>query len=237
MAVEKLEPAVEGLAQTREALHRVAEELVAPARKPQNEIALKATPGGFGTPLFEFGGAECQVRVEGADLVVKRAGEERREPLSTLAAGARLIGEDLLPDGPPTNETPLGIDPAAAEQLGRWYGLAGAALEALREEWAADDASESNLWPEHFDIAIEAGSAARGSRANYGFSPGDAEHKLPYLYVGPWTAEVSGDIWNAKGFNGAELDYSEIVGAEDQLAFVLDFCRTRKELLDRLEEM
>jgi hypothetical protein len=29
------------------ALHRVAEQIVAPARKPDNEIALMATPGGW----------------------------------------------------------------------------------------------------------------------------------------------------------------------------------------------
>ena len=51
------------------ALHRVAEDIVAPARKPDNEIALYATPGGFGTPVFEYGGAAQQVRVEGAELV------------------------------------------------------------------------------------------------------------------------------------------------------------------------
>ena len=51
------------------ALHRVAEDIVAPARKPDNEIALYATPGGFGTPVFEYDGARQQVRVEGAELV------------------------------------------------------------------------------------------------------------------------------------------------------------------------
>jgi hypothetical protein len=34
------------------ALHRVAEQVVAPARKPEGEIALTTTPGGFGTPVF-----------------------------------------------------------------------------------------------------------------------------------------------------------------------------------------
>jgi hypothetical protein len=230
---KRLDAAAPGFAGTREALHRVAEQLVAPARKPHNEIALKATPGGFGTPEFEWQGESCQVRVEGTDLVVRRGEEEKREPLTTLAAGAELIGADLLPDGPPSDETPLNVDPAAAEQLGRWYGLGAAALEQLRSEWASDDPSEANLWPEHFDLAIEAGSEADGHRANYGFSPGDADHELPYLYVGPWS-EVSGELWNAACFNGAEIGYKDLAAAEDQLATALDFCRTRKSTLDEL---
>ncbi len=232
--MEKLDPAVDGLAKTREALHKVAEQLVAPARKPDNEIALTATPGGFGTPVFESGGQRIQVRVEGAHLVVHRGGEEKRAPLTTVAAGAELIGADLFPGGVPTDDTPLEIDAPAAAQLGRWFALGAHVLEGLREDWAAEDPSPANLWPEHFDIAIEAGSEADGRRANYGFSPGDADHDLPYLYVGPWSAEVSGELWNGKGFNGAEIGFEELAAAEDQLQAALDFCRTRKSALGEL---
>jgi hypothetical protein len=232
MPTHPLEPLAAEFAKTREALHMVAEQLVAPACKPDNEIALRATPGGFGTPVFEFEGAKCQVRVEGAELVVRRGDQKTLEPLTSLAAGAEQIGADLLPGVAPTDAEPLGIDAAAARQLGQWFGLADETLARLRDEWARDDPSEANLWPEHFDLAIEAGSEDQGRRANYGFSPGDADHDAPYLYVGPWTAEVSGDLWRAKGFNGAELDYPEIAAAADPLATVLDFCRARKQALD-----
>ena len=50
MGVE-LKPLPPAFVATRRALHRVAEELVAPARKPHNEIALRPTPRGFGTPV------------------------------------------------------------------------------------------------------------------------------------------------------------------------------------------
>jgi hypothetical protein len=79
------------------------EQLVGPARKPDHEIALQATPRGFGTPPFEWQGEECQVRVDGAELVVRRGEEEKRERLSTLAAGAELVGHDLFPGGVPTD--------------------------------------------------------------------------------------------------------------------------------------
>jgi hypothetical protein len=117
-SAEPLGPLVEEFAATRETLHRVAEQLVAPALKPDNEIALQATPGGFGTPPFEWQGEECQVRVDGAELVVRRGGEEKRGRLSTLAAGAELVGHDLFSGGAPTDSAQLEINPAAAEQLG-----------------------------------------------------------------------------------------------------------------------
>ncbi len=90
------------------------------------------------------------------------------------------------------------------------------------------------LWPEHFDIAIELGSEPQGVRANYGFSPGDEGHHEPYLYVGPWSAAVDGDLWKANGFAGAELSYSELIAADDQLAAAFDFFASRRDALTAL---
>src|SRR3954469_15909885 len=84
------------------ALHRVAEEIVAPARKPDNEIALYATPGGFGTPEFEYGGGREQVRVEGAELVRG----DRRAALTSLAEARELVA-DLVPN--PLSDEPLNV--------------------------------------------------------------------------------------------------------------------------------
>ena len=75
---------------------------------------------------------------------------------------------------------------------------------------------------------------ATGRRANYGFSPGDADHREPYIYVGPWRDDVAGELWNATGFAGAELGYAELLGAEDQTAAALDFCRARREALESI---
>src|SRR3954454_10944273 len=100
----RLSPLPVSFAATVAALHRVAEEIVAPARKPENEIALYATPGGFGTPVFEFAGLTQQGRVEGAELVR----EERRRPLTSLEAARRLVSE-LVPGA--LSDEPLEIDP------------------------------------------------------------------------------------------------------------------------------
>src|SRR2546423_8979995 len=113
-----LSPLAPAFGDTREALHMVAEGIVAPARKPHNEIALRQTPGGFGTPYFDFEGEAWQVRVDGDELVVSHAGAERRERLTALAAAAKLVGDGLVPDGPPTDAEPLPVDAEAARQLG-----------------------------------------------------------------------------------------------------------------------
>ena len=231
MALE-LKPLPTSFAGTRDALHRVAEELVAPARKPHNEIALRQTPGGFGTPEFELGGRRLQVRVQGPDLVLERDGEEHRTALTSLAEAAELLGPKLLPDGLPDDRTPLRIDPEAAARLADLYSFAATVLERSRQEVHADARpSELNLWPEHFDIAYEAGDEDSGRRANYGASPGDTDHPEPYVYVGPWTAEVSGELWNAGAFNGAELSYAELLAADRPAAVALEFLRSHSESL------
>jgi hypothetical protein len=227
-----LDPLPESFASTRDALHRVAERIVAPARKPHNEIALTATPGGFGTPPFEFEGKELQVMVAGPELVVVEAGAERRAPLETLAGAAEFIGPDLFPDGVPDDRTPLDIEVASAERLGDLYEFAAEALARLRDWLPAEAAASAiNLWPEHFDIAFEAGDEPSGRRANYGVSPGDESHPDPYVYVGPWSGEAEGALWNAIGFAGAELGYAELVGEADPVATALEFMSARYEAL------
>jgi hypothetical protein len=205
-AWKRLEPLPASFAETRIALHKIAEAVVSPARQPANEIALRYTRGGFGTPFFEQDGADCQVRVENGELVRQHGGEETREPLP-------------------------GVDPLAATALGDFYGMACSALEQLRADVPEGDPSLLQLWPEHFDIAIELGDEAAGRRANFGASPGDEGHEEPYLYVSPWTREISGELWNATGFAGAELSYSELIAADDQRGAALGFWRERYRAL------
>jgi len=232
-----LRPLPRAFADSVASLHRVAESIVAPARKPDNEIALAVTPGGFGTPEFEFAGALHQVRVEGAELVHRIDADERRAPLTTLTEAAAAVA-DLLPPDTGLDDVPLDIDAVAVKALADCYALGADVLSELGDEASPEDeATPPRLWPEHFDIAIELGSEAGGRRANYGFSPGDADHAEPYLYVGPWSAEVSGDLWQASGFKGAELTYAELLGAADQRATALDFLKTRRDALANDKEI
>src|SRR6476661_4654300 len=87
-AWKRLDPLPETFAATRKVLHEIALAVVSPARMPENEIALRYTRGGFGTPFFEQDGADCQVRVEHGQLVRQREDEETREPLPDVDPAA-----------------------------------------------------------------------------------------------------------------------------------------------------
>jgi hypothetical protein len=192
-------PATDVLVRTRRGLHAVAEQVLAGAlHRATGRIGLRPTPGGFGTPEFTGADGVRQLRVDGADLVVRTADGDRRAPLSTVAAAAEWVG--IAPGGPVgvyTLTTPiapeadLGIDPAAARTLGDVLAVGATALEELRSAHAAAEPPPVQLWPEHFDLATTVG------RVNVGVSPGDADHPVPYLYVGPWDAEARrGPGWN-----------------------------------------
>lgn len=225
-AYPRLEPLPFTFEDTRDSLHRVAERVISPARQRDNgKIALRWTLGGFGTPFF---GADAQIRVEGGQLVIDAGGEERRHPIVTIAGAAAAIGFDLVGATEEQLDAPLAIDPAAARVLGDWYGFATSVLEELRAEAPPDSfASRVQLWPEHFDVAVELGSEEEGRRANFGGSPGDESHPEPYLYVGPWIERPPDELWQARGFPGAEMTYAELLAAPDQRAAALDFFRAR----------
>jgi hypothetical protein len=213
---------------TGNALHAVAEHVLAPARRrATGKIGLRFTVGGFGTPFF---GSNEQVRVEGADLVVVRAGREARTPITTIDAAGRFVG---IEPGAPADlyepatavdpDTPLAVDPEAARFLGDWYGFSCSVLEEMRVVAGATD-TRTQLWPEHFDLSIDVGDEAAGTRGTLGASPGDAAHPEPYLYATHWSADVKPDpFWNDTAFAGANLPYAGLVDAEDQRATAIDF--------------
>ena len=227
-AYPRLETTPEHLVATREALHLLATEVVSPARQRANgKTGLRYTRGGFGTPFFY---SDVQVRVEGAELIVQHGETERRAPITTLAAAAAHLGDEI---GPVVADAePLAVDPAAATFLGNWYGFAASVLEELRASAGADaDPSRVQLWPEHLDLAVELGSEERRARASYGLSPGDETHPEPYAYVVPWVAPARSEVWQASAFAGAELAYTELVAAEDQRAAALGFLDARMRAL------
>jgi putative zinc finger protein len=194
---------------TREAMHRIAEEMLKPRRELEtgNEIALRYTTGGFGTPPWEHGlasGTSGQLRVEGLDLVATDGDEVRRERL-----------------------TDPGLDEDAAAALAAWFAFGTAALADLIALHGDLDPAPIRLWPEHFDVATDFGSEDAGTRATYGASPGDEHHPEPYLYVGPWSAPATEAGWNATGFSGAELTHAELLASADQLEAAAAFFADR----------
>jgi hypothetical protein len=193
------DPAV--LVPTRRSLHAVAEWVVAPARLAvDGHLGLTVMPGGFGAPAAD-------VRVDGTALVVG----DRRRPLTTLGQAAALAGvpPGRASDAYPTvtawdAEAPLILDEASAQLLADWWALGASALEEV-------GAKAVTLWPEHFDVA-----ATLEDRVNLGASPGDDDHPLPYLYVGPWEHQ-DGPFWNEPF--GASLTYDDVAGPTAAVAF------------------
>ena len=200
----------EALVTTRLALHALAERVISPLRVQAtgNEIALQVRPGGFGTPALPD---RSWVGVSGTEVVrLGAGGDEQRAAISSLRAAAAFVG---LVGGASLPDEPLEVHAGAAAVLADTWAIGEEALSVFAVD-GAEDPSAPILWPEHFDIAIEAGSEAAGRRATYGISPGDENHDEPYAYVAPWAPpEAVGPdtFWNAKGFTGAERP----VGADD----------------------
>lgn len=220
--------------------HRLAYAVVSNARKQANgKFGLRYTHGGFGTPFF---GDDEQVRVEGTELVVQRADDSvQRSPITTLAAAAAFVGTTATDDQAEHDTVELGdlqrtlaISAEVGRFLGDWFGFATSVLEELRLVGAPDEqVSRVQIWPGHFDPAVEIGDPEAGRRATYGASPGDADHDQPYLYVAPW-AEIAGDddYWNNAHFGGASLSYEQLRRADDPHGMALDFFRRGHQLLN-----
>src|SRR5512133_2327049 len=99
-----LDPLPAGFAETRAALHRLAEKRLKPEReRVTGRFGLRALPGGFGTAPF---GEGLQVHVDGTDLVFRDGASVRREPLE--------------------------VDAAAAAALATWFAFGAGVLEELR---------------------------------------------------------------------------------------------------------
>lgn len=196
----------------RRSLHRVAVHVVARARvEASGRFSLRVAPGGFGTPDMAPDGR--RVRVSGDNLVVESDEPGKAAARSIGIAGSSLTelaafaGVDLAApldvghDTPPVGEAdaPIDLDAEGAGVVQDWFGLVAAMLDrVLADLPGAAGPTLPRLWPEHFDVAVEA-QAGPGRRVNLGGSPGDGFSAAPYLYVGPWTSDRPGDAgyWNA----------------------------------------
>lgn len=214
---------VESLRTTRASLHAVAEHVMAASQyASKRRIGLRQATGGFATQPFVVDGVERRLAVVGTELVAldDRQGEatERRVPITSLRAAAGLTGgpvgmpSDVYRPSPmldPDGE--LALDSDAAGLVADFYALVQAALTVFAAELAGEGPSESQLWPEHFDLATII------SEVTYGGSPGDAGHDEPYLYVGPFEPPPRGGFWNEPF--GASRPWAEIAGVDDAVRF------------------
>lgn len=227
------------LVDTRLALHRLAAYVIAPVRhRATGRFGLRATSGGFGTP--EFDGR--RIRVEGTDLIDERPDGTHSASITSLAAAAAFLDAEIDPktaaehDSPALGDTDadLGIDAEASSWLGAWFTMAFEALAHVRGDDASVDASEPQLWPGHFDPAIEVGD--EDHRGSYGASPGDDGIPEPYLYLSIWWPDRIGidtedPRWNAPSFTGSVLRASDFPADADPVQVAADFWRTSRDRL------
>ncbi len=214
----------DALGRTRAAMHAVAEHLLAgDLARRTGKIGLRVTPHGFGQPEVLEGGVRRRIRIDGTHLVVLDGDRERWHPLTTGAELATVAGAQL---GPPTGayepetvldpSASLAVDAEAALALTGWFALVADALEVVRAAHRDAEPTIVQLWPEHFDVACTI------DEVNLGGSPGDAEHPVPYLYVGPWTPR-SGPFWNEPW--GASTSWRSIPDVASAVAFLEDGLR------------
>ena len=241
--------------------HRLAYAVVAEARKQANgKFGLRYTAAGFGTPFFVRDGRDTQVRVAEGQIIVQSGDEVRAVPIESLSSAADHCGvnpstEAAEGDSPPLGdlERPLMVDAELTAFLGDWFGFAFSVLEELRLTPGARDVGRTQLWPGHFDPAVEitagdpgvdpVGSQSGGAspasdddvsrRATYGASPGDQNNPAPYLYVGPWGGIDTDPYWGAENFPGAALGFDALLAAPDQRVAALEFFTAGYERLSR----
>jgi hypothetical protein len=187
---------------SRLALHALAEHVVCVARHAAvGKIGLRATAGGFGTPHF---GDDRRVMVVGVEIAREQYGRMYATPITTLAAAGAWV--EVAPGAPDEVFTPmtshaldepLTVHPDDAAMIAEWFASGDAVLAQWCKARDLDSPSLVQLWPEHFDLACDLGDEATGTRANYGFSPGDSAILEPYAYVGPWeTSRGGGEFWD-----------------------------------------
>jgi hypothetical protein len=193
-------------------------------------MGLRPYQGGFGTPEFEGRVA----RVDGTLIVQEGAGGTSSRTISSVRDTVEFFGQPYEekwfegfrdPLTPIDPDQPLEIRSENTVALAHWLDFAWKLLTELQgHAQPDDDVSEIQLWPEHFDPAIELGSQDRGQRASYGASPGDVNHLEPYVYVASWSEiDRSEPYWNDESFNGSSFAYRDLLVARDPVAAALDF--------------
>ena len=235
-------------ASTADTLRTLATHLLARARwEATDRIGLRPTPGGIGTPTF--GDQAERVRFSGGSLVHEVAGPVGAQTRVAALNGATIaeLGElarvDLSAEFTVGNDTPplppvstiISVNPQACAQVGAWYSLVDEALVALLGGLPNAEPSALQIWPEHFDMAVDL-AAAPGIRLNVGGSPGDSFSSEPYLYVGPWNSSRPADpatgnteFWNAPF--GASFGFDQLRKHSDPIAAAVEFFRKGIDLL------
>jgi hypothetical protein len=267
------------LAPTRVALHWAAQLAAAPGHTlvpPRDDVSqsslhvLPELDALVGEPFDESGNRAVSLLIREFALEIEQVrlplagrpiGEAldwlRRAAVPELATAGKdcvvLPGFDLPPHPAATGAPFERPDPAALDELARWFRFAAVELAGLRS--ATPGASAVRCWPHHFDTAVVLHPAARGAVARpddersigVGMSPGDGTFAQPYFYATPWPPPAPERLprlegpgeWHAVEWTGAVLTGEEVVAegdSDEQIALVraflgsaIDACRAAIE--------
>ncbi|GAA1954543.1 hypothetical protein [Catenulispora subtropica] len=173
-----------GVEKTRDALHGIAELLLAgPQYRRDHTIRLRVLPGAIATVTEpELRADHLNVWSNGSPVPVRGASyQELGERLGVTAGAPVGLYHDGSGAQPPEHPE---LDPAEALGLLDALYRGDQALRAFAPE------ATPVLWPEHFDVGVTV------DEVNYGVSPGDNYLNEPYMYVGPHKPR-EGEFWNA----------------------------------------
>ncbi len=227
-----LSPLPDDFGATRGALAQIVTHVMARRRfVATGRFGLRAAPGTIATPMFD----DEVLRLGPTALLRERRAGDRPQTTSieidgaTLAELASFAGTDLDAsfsvgrDTPVLFDaaTPLRVEPRAAAIITTWFAMSAELLDEIIAGQHSADPSAVQLWPEHFDLAVDLSAGA--GRANVGASPGDGYCDSPYAYVSPWDERRPGDsvYWNAPF--GAVLRYQDVVATGEPRGAVQQF--------------
>lgn len=212
----------EELVAGRASLHAVAERILAADLYARTGyVGLRPTVDGFGQPEVLTGGERRRARIVRNTLVVQHDVSETRHELTTLGDLAAAVGIELGGDLPyePSSDaapsTPVAISETAAKAFAVTLAFSASALERVRRAAWESNPSIYQLWPEHFDLAVQIGSVMIGA------SLGDAlsvdGRRTPYLYVSPEEVPAPDGYWNEP--YGAAIGFDELRSDDHAHAF------------------
>ena len=153
--------------------------------------------------------------------------------------GARLVPQGIRNIENAERNSDYSSDHAYA--LGRVWNSVVSAMEAFRAG-IREETSPIQLWPHHFDISMlwlpgdklsdqdPNNEEYADKQMNFGFTLGDETVTEPYFYITAYplpeqlpTVQLPvGTAWQAEGFSGAVLLYSDLIESSDPPAYLLD---------------
>jgi hypothetical protein len=248
---------------TRDTLHGYVRVLGAirgaltPKQRHWWHISLRVAPEGLTTTEIPSGDSRFELRLDlTTHRLLIRADRTRLSDIPLGGQSSATLGEQVVstledlgirPDLDVArlgDAAPAHYDRPDAERFRHALSRIDATLKRLREQLGATT-GPVQLWPHHFDLAMNwfsgrrvpgadpADEEASEEQMNFGFSSGDDGIPDPYFYVTAYplpaglvkTPLPSDAFWHTQGWTGAVLPYAALAATERPEEQLLGFLR------------